>query len=330
MRRFLGIGAAAALAVFVLAQVSGTNQLDSYAKALNSSKSISATYTVQKPNMAAATYKIDFAKPNMARIDTPNQIVVADGKTITTYDKAENSFYKKPQTADDFKALFNSDDTGLYAAFFDSNYFSKVASVKPAGTKNRKGVTYNVIDVSMDKSGKKVVSFYLDPSDKIARVADINTVDGANKDNTIIMTKEFAMDGDNSKAMAFSAPDGAKEVSLADMSSGKWFTSWSEAMAMAKKANKPIFVDFYTDWCHWCKVLDAEVYPSAEFKAEAKNWILCKIDAEKGEGVDLAAKYQVSGYPTVKYVGPDGNLIGGFVGYMPTGQVVSNMKSGHQ
>jgi len=315
--------------VFVLAQVSGTNQLDGFAKALNSSKSVSATYTVQKPIGASATYKIEFAKPNMARIDSPTQIVVADGKTITTFDKGENSYYKKPQTAEDFKALFNSDDTGLYAAFFDADVFGKVASVKSAGSKNRKGVSYNVIDVTVDKNGKKTVSYYLDPSDKIARVADITTVDGSNKDNTIIMTKEFALGQDNGKQFAFVAPDGSKEISLADMSSGKWFTTWAEATSMAKKTGKPIFVDFYTDWCHWCKVLDAEVYPSAEFRSEAKNWILCKIDAEKGEGVDLAAKYQVSGYPTVKYVSPDGALIGGFVGYMPTGQVVSNMKNGH-
>jgi len=196
--------------------------------------------------------------------------------------------------------------------------------------KNRKGVNYNVVDVAMDKAGKKTVSFYLDPNDKIARVADILCVDGTAKDNTLIMTKELTLDGNNDKAFAFSAPEGAKEVSLDEMSAGKWYTTWAEASAMAKKTNKPIFVDFYTDWCHWCKVLDAEVYPSAAFKAEAKNWILLKIDAEKGEGIGMAAKYQVSGYPTVKYLKADGTDIGGFVGYMPTDQVVGNMRKGQQ
>jgi len=103
------------LAVVVFAQVNGSNLLTSHAKALNSSKSISATYTVQKPAGASATYKVDFAKPNKARIDTPNQLVVADGTTITTFDKSDNSFYKKPQTAEDFKGLFAGDEMGLFA-----------------------------------------------------------------------------------------------------------------------------------------------------------------------------------------------------------------------
>jgi len=50
--------------------MSGTDMLGSFSKALNTSKSISATYTIQKPNGTAASYTIDLAKPNKARIDS--------------------------------------------------------------------------------------------------------------------------------------------------------------------------------------------------------------------------------------------------------------------
>ncbi|HVT13818.1 MAG TPA: thioredoxin family protein [Fimbriimonadaceae bacterium] len=329
MRRILGIGAFVGLAAFVIAQVSGTDMLNSFAKALNSSKSVSASYTIQKPIGPSSSYQVDLAKPNKARIESPTEVIVADGNTITTYTKADNTYFKKPQTDAEFKALFANDDLGLFGSFFDANYYGNVVSAKPAGTKVRKGVSYNVVDAKMDQAGKKTVSFYLDPSDQLARVAMITTVDGTNKDDTIIATKTLTVNGDNNSAFVFNAPADSKELSLDDINAGRWFSTWADASAMSQKTGKPIFIDFFTDWCHWCKVLDAEVYPSDAFKAEAKNWVLLKIDAEKGEGVQLAAKYGVNAYPTIKYVKADGTLIGGFEGYMPTDKVVANMQSAH-
>jgi thiol:disulfide interchange protein len=32
------------------------------------------------------------------------------------------------------------------------------------------------------------------------------------------------------------------------MNAGKWFETWGEAVAMSKKTNRPILVDFYADW----------------------------------------------------------------------------------
>ena len=29
-----------------------------------------------------------------------------------------------------------------------------------------------------------------------------------------------------------------------------------DALKLSKESNKPIMIDFYTDWCGWCKVLD--------------------------------------------------------------------------
>src|SRR5579871_2397981 len=147
MRRIFGISALAAMAVFVYAQVSGSDMLNNSAKALNAAKSVSATFTVRKPSGKVSNYQveIDLAKPNMARIDSPSQLVVADGTSITTYDKNDNSYYKKPQTADDFNALFTGDEMSLAGPFFNANYYGSIASAKPSGTKNRKGINYDVV-----------------------------------------------------------------------------------------------------------------------------------------------------------------------------------------
>ena len=80
--------------------------------------------------------------------------------------------------------------------------------------------------------------------------------------------------------------------------------TWNELLAEAKKQNKLIFVDVYTTWCRPCKVLDKDVFPNEKVgEFYNKNFINYKIDAEKGEGLEVAKKYGVAGYPTLIYLG---------------------------
>lgn len=250
MRRFIVIGAVAGLAVWVLAQVSGTDMLKTYSTALNSAKSLSTTFTVQKIGGSASTYSVDLAKPNKARIDTPTQLIVADGTTITTYDKKDKSYFKQPETDGDLKALFAGDELSLFGPFFDANAVtSKVVSAKPAGTKIRKGVTFNVVAANMDNKGKKTINFYIDPSDHLAKVGEYTLVDAGATDTLLVMTKEFSVNGAAADStFAFAPPEGSREITADEMSASKWYTSLEEGQAVAKRLNKPLFVDFYADW----------------------------------------------------------------------------------
>ncbi len=250
MRRLIAIGVAAGLAVWVVAQVSGADMLNSFAKALNGAKSLSATYSVQKIGGSSATYTLDLSKPNKARIDSPTELIVADGTTITTYDKKDNSYYKKPQTDADFNGLFVTDDLSMFGSFFDAGFFNgKVVSSRPAGQKVRKGVTYSVVTANLDNKSKKTVSFYIDPADKLAKVGEYVLNDAGQTDTLLVMTRDLSVDASQkSDTYAFNAPDGSKEISLEEMNAGKWFENLGEAEAMAKKLNKPILVDFYADW----------------------------------------------------------------------------------
>jgi outer membrane lipoprotein-sorting protein len=193
---------------------------------------------------------VDFAKPNKARIDSPTQLVVADGTTITTYDKGDKSYFKKPQTDADLKDLFKSDELNLFGAFFDAHFYDgKVVSTKPAGQKNRKGVVYNVVLANMDDKNKKTVSFYLDPADKLAKVGEFVLNDAGATDTMIVATKGYNVDGNQAATTyAFVAPEGAREAPAEEMVAGKWYEDFAEAQAIAKRLNKPLFVDFYADW----------------------------------------------------------------------------------
>jgi len=97
----------------------------------------------------------------------------------------------------------------------------------------------------------------------------------------------------------------------------QWEKSFKPALEKAKKENKALMVDFYTEWCGWCKKLDKDTYPAPKVVALSKRMVNIKIDAEKGEGVDLAKKYEVRGYPTILFLDGTGKVVGRIGGYMP-------------
>lgn len=100
--------------------------------------------------------------------------------------------------------------------------------------------------------------------------------------------------------------------------------SWQQALDAAKAQNKPVFVDIYTVWCGPCKKMVKEVFPLKEvgdkFNADFINY---KIDAEKGEGIEIAKKYKVNAYPTYLFVRGDGTLVYRSTGAMPSEKFLS-------
>lgn len=89
--------------------------------------------------------------------------------------------------------------------------------------------------------------------------------------------------------------------------------SWSEVLALAKKEQKIVFVDVYTTWCGPCMKMNKTVFKDvAVVQYMNENFINVKIDAEKGEGKEIAQKYQVGCYPTFLFVHQEGNLLSSF------------------
>jgi len=94
--------------------------------------------------------------------------------------------------------------------------------------------------------------------------------------------------------------------------------TWSQVKEKAQQEKKVIFVDVYTSWCIPCKKMTNEVFILPEVGARFnKDFINYKIDAEKGEGIELAKQYKVGSYPTYLFVNPDGTLVYRSVGSMP-------------
>lgn len=83
-----------------------------------------------------------------------------------------------------------------------------------------------------------------------------------------------------------------------------------EAQAVAEKEKKMIFIDFYTTWCGPCKMMSSEVFTQDQVgEYFNRTFVNLKVDAEKGEGVELAKKYQVKAYPTFVVLRADGTEV---------------------
>ncbi|MDE5611087.1 MAG: thioredoxin family protein, partial [Odoribacter sp.] len=75
--------------------------------------------------------------------------------------------------------------------------------------------------------------------------------------------------------------------------------SYAEALELAAKERKMVFIDFYTAWCGPCKQMSKEVFPQREVgDFFNRKFVSLKVDAEKGEGKELAVKYKLRAYPT--------------------------------
>lgn len=82
--------------------------------------------------------------------------------------------------------------------------------------------------------------------------------------------------------------------------------TFQQALDLAKKEGKLVFVDCYTSWCGPCKRLAATVFTdSAVGVYFNNNYINVKFDMEKDEGPSIATRYQVTAYPTLLWL--DGN-----------------------
>ncbi len=86
--------------------------------------------------------------------------------------------------------------------------------------------------------------------------------------------------------------------------------SWEEALAEAKRTDRPIFVDAYAVWCGPCKKMAAEVFPDEKVgEFYNKHFVNVKYDAEKGEGLKFREKYPISAFPTLFYIDYTGEVL---------------------
>lgn len=90
--------------------------------------------------------------------------------------------------------------------------------------------------------------------------------------------------------------------------------SFDKGLAKAKKEDKVLFVDFYTDWCGPCKLLNRTTFKDAKvIKMLSEEVVALKINAEVE--VKLAKRFGIAGYPSLVFINNDGTLRENLMGY---------------
>jgi thioredoxin-related protein len=78
----------------------------------------------------------------------------------------------------------------------------------------------------------------------------------------------------------------------------KWF-DFEDAMADGKSKPKKYFLDMYTDWCGWCKKMDASTFVDPVIvEYMNKNFYPIKFNAERKDTVEFKGKKYMNANPT--------------------------------
>lgn len=97
-----------------------------------------------------------------------------------------------------------------------------------------------------------------------------------------------------------------------------WFDDIDKAIVESNKEGKPILIHFTTDWCSWCRKIEADTYPDKRVAEKMLKFVNLKVNPEKSdENRAFASKYNVTGYPTILFLDKELKVlhrVGGYQG----------------
>lgn len=86
-----------------------------------------------------------------------------------------------------------------------------------------------------------------------------------------------------------------------------WFKgTWDELLAEAKRSDRIIFVDFWTEWCSWCKRLEKDTLSNDDVVREMKDVLCFSVNGESEEGAPLVERFGIRTYPSLVFLDPTG------------------------
>lgn len=129
------------------------------------------------------------------------------------------------------------------------------------------------------------------------------------------------------------------------------WVSLEEAVELQKKKPKKIMMDVYTNWCGPCKMLDRDTFHNKDVVDYVnKNYYAVKFNAEGDESINfkdktytnpnydpakankrnsvhqLARYFSIRSYPTIVFLGEDGEFLTPVIGYKKPQQLELYLK----
>lgn len=160
---------------------------------------------------------------------------------------------------------------------------------------------------------------------------------------TACSPKESATSSSENETVKPSDPILAKIYEIEHNDSSIVWLSIEEAENLTDKSPKKIYVDFYTDWCGWCKVMDKKTFTDKDvIQYMNTHFYAVKFDAESTQNVTFngvmynrhsgmngfAAKIlgHRAGFPTSAFFKEDKTVLEVAPGYKDAGRFMSELK----
>ncbi len=121
---------------------------------------------------------------------------------------------------------------------------------------------------------------------------------------------------------------GTADISVPDLKrvddAIQWF-GYDEGVEMGKNRNMKVFINFYADWCRYCKEMDRKTFKDrAVIDYLNENFIAIRVNSDKSR--KTAAAFGVRALPVSWFVAEDGERIGNQPGYIPAETMLTLLK----
>jgi thiol:disulfide interchange protein len=97
----------------------------------------------------------------------------------------------------------------------------------------------------------------------------------------------------------------------------RWETDWNRGFERARREGKPVLVDFYADWCVWCKHLETITFRDQKVAALLASRVVPVAVNIDGNVQQLIREHRIEAPPTIVVFDAAGAELGRIPGYLP-------------
>lgn len=115
-----------------------------------------------------------------------------------------------------------------------------------------------------------------------------------------------------------------QDTRIAAADSIQWLP-YDEGISRGKSQDKKVFLNFYADWCRYCKMMDQNTFRDKKVVSYLnENFVPVRVDSDKD--LKVSREYNVQGLPVSWFISEDGENIGAQPGYIPPDMMLPLLK----